>query len=131
MADDSQGLVARRGVFARGEGGDVVAIQMDLFMVGIEICTSRVGYAVHRSQNESDGARAGTDCLGVGVEEVEDVLDLRGEVFGAFGVGEEYAAAFMTEVVEVEAESGGGEGVFADREGGCAGGGGGGGGGGG
>ena len=52
------------------------------------------------------------------VEEVKDVLNLGGEVFVAVDVGEEDLGAFVGEVAELEAEEGGGEGVFADY-GGC------------
>lgn len=101
---------------------DVLGADVDFFVVAIEVQARGVGYTVESANDESHAAGAGAVGSGGffrgGVEEVEDVLDLGGEVLVAVDVGEEDGGAFVGEVAEFEAEEGSGEGVFAEY-GGC------------
>lgn len=110
MAENPEHLVAGA---LRPDPQDVVEVEVDLFMILVEVRARGVREAVVLAQDQrhAAGARAGA---GGGVEEVQDVLDLEGEVFACFDVGEEDGGAFVAEVVEVQADFGGGEVVGAD-----------------
>lgn len=80
-------VAATRAVF------DVLCADVDLFVVGVEVEAGGVCHAVEGADDEchaAGGGAVGDGCFFGGVvEEVEDVLDLGGEIFVAVDVGEE------------------------------------------
>lgn len=102
--DDTEHFLLDAGL---GHVRDVVCAEVDFFVVRVEVEARRVGYAVHVSQDERDGARrwyavGSQSCVQV----VEDAGDGVFEGVGGVDAAEEGTGAGGGEVAEFETEEG-------------------------